>query len=81
MGHLLQMVSSFNFYAPAMTRTGALRATPVHMSHQQRPFSKLNSFDPNVIRLGHIVYYYNVIFKFNKGPYHTMPSGVIALCY
>ena len=41
--------------------------------------SKMNSFDYNSMKLGHIIKYYNV-FKFQNGPYRIMPSGVIALC-
>ena len=41
--------------------------------------SKMNSFDYNSMKLGHIVKYHNV-FKFQNGPYRIMPSGVIAIC-
>ena len=40
--------------------------------------SKMNSFDYNSMKLGHIIKYHNV-FKFQNGPYRIMPSGVIAL--
>ena len=38
---------------------------------KRSPLSKLNSFDQNFIKLGHIIKYYNVFFKFDNGPYHT----------
>ena len=44
------------------------------------PLSKLNSFHQNFMKLNHIVMYCNVFYKFNNGPYHTMLSGVMALC-
>ena len=44
-----------------------------------RLLSKMNSFDYNSMKLGHIIKYHNV-FKFKNGPYRIMPSGVIALC-
>ena len=40
---------------------------------------KMNSFNFNSMKLGHIIKYHNV-FKFQNGPYRIMPSGVIALC-
>ena len=46
---------------------------------KQRLLSKMNSFDYNSMKLGHIIKYHNV-FKFQNGPYPIMPSGVIALC-
>ena len=39
----------------------------------------MNSFDYNSMKLGHIIKYFNV-FKFQNGPYRTMPSGIIAIC-
>ena len=45
----------------------------------RRLLSKMNSFDYNSMKLGHIIKYHNV-FKFQNGPYRIMPSGVIALC-
>ena len=44
------------------------------------PLSKSNTFDQNFIKLGHIVKYHNVYFKFDNGPYRTMLSEVMALC-
>ena len=41
--------------------------------------SKMNSFDYNSLKPGHIINYHNVFFKFENGPYLIMPSGVIAL--
>ena len=40
---------------------------------------KIYSFGFNSVKLGHIINYHN-IFKFQNGPYRSMPSGVIALC-
>ena len=58
---------------------GALSVTPVRLSvhlylhhTQQCPLSKSNSFDQNFMKLGHIVWYYNVSFKLDNGPYHNM---------
>ena len=62
-----------------MTMVGSLSVTPVRPSvppsvrhTQRRRLFKLNSFDPNFMKLGHIVKYYNV----DNGPYHTVRSGV-----
>ena len=44
------------------------------------PLSKLNTFDQNLMKFGHIVKYHNAFFKFNNGPYRTMLSVVMALC-
>ena len=46
---------------------------------KQRLLSKMNTFVYNSMKLGHIIKYHN-IFKFQNGPYHIMPTGVIALC-
>ena len=46
---------------------------------KQRLLSKMNSFDYYSMKLGYIIKYHNV-FKFQNGPYRTMPSVVIALC-
>ena len=55
------------YYFPARTIAGSLSVTPVRpsvrtltsvsTSHQRRPLSKLNSFDRNFMKLGHIVKY------------------------
>ena len=47
---------------------------------RRRPLSKLNTNNQNSMKLGHIVKYYNVFFKFDNGPYHTRLSVVMALC-
>ena len=44
---------------------------------RQRPLSKSNTFDPNVMKLGHIVKYHNVFFKFDNGSYRTRLSVVM----
>ena len=46
---------------------------------KQRPLSKSNIFDQNFMKLGHIVKYHDVFFKFDNGPYRTMLSVVMAL--
>ena len=46
---------------------------------KRRLLSKLNIFDYNSMKLGHIIKHHNV-FKFQNGPYRILPSGVIALC-
>ena len=46
---------------------------------KQRLLSKINIFDYNSMKLGHIIKYHN-IFKLQNGPYRIMPTGVIALC-
>ena len=42
--------------------------------------SKSNTFGQNFMKLGHIVQYLDVFFKFDNGPYRTMLSEVMALC-
>ena len=42
---------------------------------KQRLLSKMNSFDYNSMKLGHIIKYHNV-FNFQNGKYHIMLSGV-----
>ena len=44
------------------------------------PLFKSNIFDQNFMKLGHIVKYYDVFFKFDNGPYRTMLSAVMGLC-
>ena len=44
------------------------------------PLSNSNIFYQNFMKLGHIVKYHDVFFKFDNGPYHTMLSVVMALC-
>ena len=53
----------------------------IKIHHLKRcPLSKSNTFDQNFMKLGHIVKYHDVLFKFDNGPYLTMPSVVMALC-
>ena len=47
---------------------------------KQCPLSKSNIFDQNFMKLGLIVMYPDVFFKFHNGPYHTMLFVVMALC-
>ena len=47
--------------------------------YEKSPFqtmlhSKSNSFDQILMKLGHIVYYHNVFFKFDNGLIHIMLS-------
>ena len=67
------------FYAPVMTMARALSVTPVHPSVLYLRTS-VNTFDQNFMKLGHIVQYHNVFFKFDIGPYRTRLSVVMALC-
>ena len=63
------------FYAPAMAMAGAFSiCLYICMSHQQHRLSKKNSFDLNFIKLGHIVKYHNVFFKFHNGLYEGHPK-------
>ena len=51
----------------------------IHYS-KRCPLSKSYIFDQDFMKLGHIVKYHDVFFKFNNGPYRTMLSVVMALC-
>ena len=71
------------FYAPAMTMARALSVTPVRpyvRLSKRRPLSNSNTFKQNFMKLGHIVKYHDVFFKFDIDPYRTMLSVVMALC-
>ena len=70
-----------------MIMGGALSVTPVRpyvrtyvCMSGQRPLSNSNIFYQNFMKLGHIVYYHDVFFKFDNGPYHTRLIRVMALC-
>ena len=52
----------------------------IRTSEQWCLLSKLNSFDQNFMKLGHIVKFHDFFFKFDNGPYRAMPSVVMALC-
>ena len=85
--YIKKFVFSMFDYAPGMTMAGALSVTLsvrtlrtyVRLS-QGCPLSKSNTFDQNFMKLGHIVKYHNVFFKFDNGPYRTRLSVVMALC-
>ena len=69
-----------------MTMAGALSITPVRpyvrtyiRLSKRRPLSNWNTFDQNFMKLGHIVKYHDVFFKFDNGPYRTMLSVVMVL--
>ena len=47
---------------------------------KRRPLSNSNTFNQNFMKLGHIVKYHDVFFKFNNGPYRTMLQVVMTLC-
>ena len=51
----------------------------IHHLKRSPPF-KSNIFYQNFMKLGHIVKYHDVFFKFQNGLYHIVPAGVIALC-
>ena len=79
----LSFVYPSHFYAPAMIIAGALSVTPVRTYvrlSRRRPLSNLNIFYQNFMKLGHIVKYLDVFFKFDNGPYCTRLSRVMALC-
>ena len=67
-----------------MTMAWAFSVTPdcptLGMSVQRCPLSKSNTFDQNFMKLGHIIKYHDVFFKFDKGPYRTRLSVVMTLC-
>ena len=44
------------------------------------PVYKSSILDQNFMKLTHIVKKHNGFYKFDNGPYRTMPSGVIAFC-
>ena len=82
-GQNLDYLKKLGFYAPAMTMAGALSVTPVRpyvLLSKRRPLSKSNTYDQNFMKLGHIVKYHDIFFKFDNGPYRTMLSVVMALC-
>ena len=70
-----------------MTMAGALSVTLVHpYVHTLHTYVcpktsalQVEYFYRNFMKLGHIVKYHDV-FKFNNGPYRTMPSVVMDLC-
>ena len=67
-----------------MTIAGALSVTPVRPSvrlYKRRPLFKSNTFDQSFMKQRHIVYYHDVFFKFNNGPYGTVVLVVMALCF
>ena len=73
-----------------MKMAGVLSVTPVRPSvlyvrmyvclSRRRSLSKSNTFDPNFMKLGHLVKYHNVFFKFDNGPFRSRLSVVMALC-
>ena len=70
-----------------MTIAGALSVTPVGPSvltyirlSKRRPLFHSSTFDQSFMKLGHIVKYHDVFFKFDNGLYRTMLSVVMALC-
>ena len=68
-----------------MTMAGALSVTPVRTYvctsvPTTSAEMKSNTFDQICMKLGHIVKYHDVFFKFDNGSYRIMLSVVIALC-
>ena len=69
-----------------MKMAGALSVTPVRPSILYiRTYvcpndNTLNTFDQTFMKLGHIIEYHNVFFKFDNYPYRTRLSVVMALC-
>ena len=54
----------------------------IRMHHLNRcPLSTSSSFDQNLMKLGHIVKYNDVFFKFDNGPYHTILTYQITVAY
>ena len=71
-----------------MIMAGALSVTPVRTYvrnyvrlSRRRPLSNSNIFYQNFMKLGHIVKYHDVIFKFDNGPYRTRLSREMTLCF
>ena len=53
---------------------------PFVYENSLRPLSNSNIFSQIFMKLGHIVKYHDIFFKFDNGPYRTRPSVVMALC-
>ena len=71
------------FLCPRHDNGRCIKTTPVRpyvRTSRRRPLSKPNTFDQNFRKLGHIVQYHNVFFKFDKAPYRTRLLVVMALC-
>ena len=58
-------------YRTMLSAAMALLFMKIHR-FKRCPLSKSNSFDQNFMKLGHIVKYHDVIFKFDNGLYGTM---------
>ena len=57
-----------------------LNVCPYIRHTQRQTLAEIKSFDQNFMKLGHIVKYNDVFFKFDNGLYRTMSSRVIAFC-
>ena len=53
---------------------------PFVYENSRCPLSNSNIFYQIFMKLGHIVKYHDVFFKFDNGPYRTRLSVVMALC-
>ena len=53
---------------------------PFVYENSRRPLSNLNIFYQIFMKLGHIVKYHDIFFKFDNIPYRTRLSRVMALC-
>ena len=51
----------------------------IHCLNDVRSLSRI-FFYQNFMKLGHIVKYHDVFFKFNNGPYPILLSVIMALC-
>ena len=73
-----------NYYALAMIMAGTLSVTPVHtyvrLYVTPNDVCSLSPILQRFMKLGHIVKYNNVFFKFDNDSYGTMLSGLMALC-
>ena len=63
------MAGALNVHPSACTYRRTYFSTHVYTSVQRHPLSKSITFGQNFMKLGHIVKYYDVLFKFDNGPY------------
>ena len=76
LGHIVKYHNAFFKFYNGPYRTNAFSSYgPLFMKNcrlKQRLLSRMNSFNYNSMKLGHIIKYQNV-FKFQNGPYRIMP--------
>ena len=84
LGHIVKYHNVFFKFdnGPYHTRLLVVMALFLMKFHRFKrcPLSSSNIFDQNFMKLGHIVKYHDVFFKFDNGPYCIMLSRVMALC-